>query len=147
MQLRSDAFKNGGNVPKRFTCDGANHSPSFAWSDAPIGTQSFAIICRDPDAPGTTWYHWALFDLPPDSLVLVEGRGALGLEAVNDFGKQGYGGPCPPHGHGEHHYIFRLYALNVRHLDVPHAARCRDIESASEAHAIATAELTGIYAR
>ncbi len=150
MRLTSAGFTNGSEIPARFTCDGANLSPPLAWSGAPPGTRSFAILCRDPDAPSGTWYHWAAFDIPRGAEALEErlppGSATI-RQAINDFGKRGYGGPCPPHGHGSHHYHFALYALDVEHLDVPASARCRDVEKAAKAHALAAAELVGLYAR
>lgn len=150
MQLQSDAFRNGGAIPKRFTCDGENISPALSWTGAPPEAQSFAIICRDPDAPGGTWYHWAIFDLPRDFRALAEAYASArvgSLQARNDFGASGYGGPCPPQGHGDHHYVFTLYALNTPKLDIATNANCRSVERAAKSHAIAVAELTGLYRR
>lgn len=94
MQLRSNAFKNGATLPKRFTCDGENISPALMWTSVPPNAESFAIICRDPDAPARTWYHWAIFDLPPATRELAEGRsGVAAREAINDLGVRSYGGP------------------------------------------------------
>ncbi len=150
MRLSSDAFADGGQIPGRFTCDGDDFSPPLVWSGAPAPTRSFAIICRDPDAPGGTWYHWAAFDIPRKSNSLAEhclpGNAAL-RQAVNDFGKKGYGGPCPPRGHGPHHYHFVLYALDIERFDALGTAHCRDIEKVAKVHAIETAELIGIYGR
>ncbi len=150
MRLSSPAFENGGKIPGRFTCDGDDISPALAWSGAPAAARSFVIICRDPDAPAGTWYHWAAFNIPCNANSLAEhclpGSAAL-RQAINDFGKKGYGGPCPPHGHGRHHYHFVLYALNEDRIDAPGSAHCRDIETAAKAHAIETAELIGIYER
>lgn len=150
MRLTSTAFGHDEEVPARFTCDGANVSPQLAWSGPPAGTRSFAIVCSDPDAPSGTWYHWAVFDIPAGTCELAENHPPKSIsvrQAINDFGTQGYGGPCPPHGHGTHHYYFTLYALNVEHLGVPVGARCRDVEKAAKTHAIATAKLIGVYAR
>ncbi len=150
MRLTSAAFANGGEIPARFTCDGENLSPPLAWSGAPPGTRSFAIVCRDPDAPSGPWYHWAALDIARIVDALQEhcrpGSPAM-RQAINDFAKRGYGGPCPPHGHGRHHYHFTLYALDVEQLDVPVSAHCRNVENAARAHALATAELIGVYAR
>jgi Raf kinase inhibitor-like YbhB/YbcL family protein len=146
MQVTSTAFANGGTIPARYTCDGDDLSPPLAWAGAPPATRSFAIVCRDPDAPAGTWYHWAAFDIPPDLAALEEGD-QPGRAAVNDFGKRGYGGPCPPRGHGPHRYRTTLYALDIYRLDVPAGARCRDVEDAARAHALATAELAGLYGR
>lgn len=150
MQLTCIAFSHGGEIPARFTCDGDDLSPPLAWSGTPPDTHSFAIICRDPDAPSGVWYHWAAFDISRNVHQLAEhclpGSTAM-RQAINDFGKKGYGGPCPPRGHGRHHYHFTLYALNVEHLDAPASAHCRDIENAAAVHTLATAELIGLYAR
>jgi Raf kinase inhibitor-like YbhB/YbcL family protein len=150
MLLTSTGFGAGAKIPMRFTCDGADISPQLAWTDPPSGTRSFAIICADPDAPTGIWYHWAVFDLPAGTRDLAENhpRDSISVrQAVNDFGKQRYGGPCPPHGNGSHHYRFTLYALDIERLDVPAGARCRDVEKAAKLHAIATATLTGLYQR
>ncbi|MDE2230275.1 MAG: YbhB/YbcL family Raf kinase inhibitor-like protein [Alphaproteobacteria bacterium] len=150
LRLTSSAFDTGSQIPGRFTCDGDDYSPPLAWSGAPPAARSFAVVCRDPDAPGGVWYHWAAFGIPRKSNSLAEhclaGSTAL-RQAVNDFGKKGYGGPCPPRGHGPHHYHFTLYALDVDHIDASSSAHCRDIEKTAKAHAIETAELIGTYER
>ena len=150
MRLTSSAFATGNHVPVRFTCDGANVSPPLAWSEAPAAAKSFALICADPDAPGGTWYHWAIYDIPPATRVLDEHwppARASPPQGINDFRHSGYGGPCPPHGAPAHRYTFRLYALNVERLDLAAHAQCREVEAAGKAHAIATAELVGLYGR
>ncbi len=150
MRLTSNAFTRGGLIPTRFTCDGANISPPLAWSGAAADTRSFAIVCSDPDAPSTVWYHWAIYDIPADVTSLPEHYPADAPgppQALNNFRKRGYGGPCPPRGHGRHHYHFKLFALNVDRLGVGPTANCRDVEKAAQAHAIATAELVGVYSR
>jgi Raf kinase inhibitor-like YbhB/YbcL family protein len=150
MHLTSAAFTHGGKIPTRFTCDGADVSPALAWSGAPADARSFALVCSDPDAPSGVWYHWAIYDVPGGTTHLSEhlaGDGGALPQAANDFRKRGYGGPCPPPGHGRHHYHFKLYALDVERLDLPSAPRCRDVEQAAEAHAIAKAELVGVYSR
>ena len=150
MALTSSAFAQGNHIPSSFTCDGADSSPPLAWSGAPSNTRSFALVCHDPDAPSGDWYHWAAFDIPARTSALAETIGpqkAPIREAINDFGKRGYGGPCPPQGHGRHRYHFKLYALDVEHLGLSGSVRCREIERAAEAHALATAELIGTYSR
>jgi len=150
MQLTSASFRDGGEIPKPFTCDGSDQSPPLAWSGAPPGTRSFAVVCRDPDAPAGVWYHWAIFDIPAQISQIAQGHSPdsnAPRQAINDFGRRGYGGPCPPHGHGRHHYSFTVYALSVERLDLPAGARCVEVERAARAHAIANAQLTGIYAR
>ena len=146
VRLRSSGFSHGAVIPRHFTCDGDDLSPPLAWSGVPAGTRSFAIVCRDPDAPSGTWYHWAIFDISTATHELGEGRdphNAPHREAINDFGKRGWGGPCPPRGHGAHHYHFKIYALDIERLDLPTNARCRDVEKAAAGHALAEAELIG----
>lgn len=150
MVLTSPAFAHGKAIPSRFTCDGDDFAPPFAWSGAPAETQSFALVCHDPDAPSGDWYHWAAFDIPADATSLSESLGPKKApihEASNDFGKRGYGGPCPPGGHGRHHYHFTLYALDVPHLALPGSVHCREVERAAKAHALSTAKLIGTYSR
>ncbi len=118
MKLVSSAFDDGAAIPRRFTCDGENLSPPLQWSGAPAGTLSFVQLCDDPDAPADTWHHWAAYDIPPavTELAVDAAQNAKLRQAVNDFRKVGYGGPCPPHGHGPHHYHFRLLALSTDQL-------------------------------
>jgi Raf kinase inhibitor-like YbhB/YbcL family protein len=151
MRLRSSAFADGAAVPTRFTCQGEDVSPPLEWSDAPPGTQSFALICDDPDAPGGTWHHWAAYDIPATAATLPLDASAnsasLGFkQAINDFGKPGYGGPCPPPG-SPHHYHFRLLALSLGKLPVPAGAPCRNVENEARRHSLAEATLVGIYRR
>ncbi|MBI2358273.1 MAG: YbhB/YbcL family Raf kinase inhibitor-like protein, partial [Deltaproteobacteria bacterium] len=102
MTLTSPAFQEGGEIPRKHTCDGADVSPALLWKDPPSGAQSLALICDDPDAPVGTWVHWVLYDLPAETGELEEGIPALETlkngtrQGSNDFGKVGYGGPCPP---------------------------------------------------
>ena len=151
LRLTTGAFENAGRIPRRFTCDGANVSPPLAWSGVPPEARSFAIVCSDPDAPGGTFHHWAIFDIPSGTAALAEdcARGGSGEwhEALNDFGKKGYGGPCPPRGHGDHHYHFRLFALATERLPLGPRPSCRDVERAARDHLVAEAEVVGIYAR
>lgn len=151
FSLKSDAFAQGDSLPPQFTCDGADQSPPLAWSEPPEGTRSFALIVDDPDAPSGTFRHWGAFNIPAVARNLAPGAGnqAEGLmaQARNDFGKPGYGGACPPPGHGPHHYRFKLYALSVDRLDVGNGASIQDVEAAAERHLVGRAELTGIYER
>ncbi len=146
LRFTSNAFRSGDKIPPRFTCEGANVSPPLSWSEAPDRTRSFAIVCSDPDAPGGTFYHWAIFDIPHDAIELTENH-ADAHEAINDFGKKGYGGPCPPRGHGLHHYHFRLFALDTDSLPAGRRPSCRDVERVSKEHALAEAELVGTFSR
>jgi Raf kinase inhibitor-like YbhB/YbcL family protein len=145
LQVTSQAFIEGGLIPSKFTCDAENVSPSLAWSGAPTGTQSFALIADDPDAPMGTWVHWVLYDLPPDTQSLPEGAIGIRVEGINDFRKSGYGGPCPPRGK-PHHYYFKVYALDTR-LGLKPGASKRDVERAMQGHVLAQGQLVGMYGR
>lgn len=148
MRLTSSAFKNGETIPKLYTGEGKDISPPLAWSAAPPGTKSFALVCEDPDAPNGTFYHWAIYDIAPDVTAFAEGATPGGTkEGMNDFDKRGYGGPMPPKGHGPHHYHFRLFALSAERLSLPANAAVPDVTRAAKKHKLAEAELMGIYER
>ena len=150
MRLSSSAFPDGSAIPRRFTCDGEDLSPPLTWSDAPTETRSYAVLCEDPDAPAGTWHHWAAFDIPASQTMLAAGiaRQEQGFkQAVNDFRQPGYGGPCPPRGHGVHHYHFRLLALSIDRLTLRPNPSCRDVEREARKHLIAEATLVGVYTR
>jgi Raf kinase inhibitor-like YbhB/YbcL family protein len=146
LSLTSDAFQNGQAIPTQFTCDGADQPPSLKWGEPPAGTRSFALVVDDPDAPSGTFRHWGVFDIPPSARSIGGGE-RIGTEVNNDFGKPGYGGPCPPKGHGVHHYHFKLFALDTDKLGLPANAKIADIESAAGQHAIGEGELVGTYER
>jgi Raf kinase inhibitor-like YbhB/YbcL family protein len=143
--LRSTAFGDGEVIPRRHTCEGEDMSPPLSWSDPPDGTRSLALVVDDPDAPGGTFTHWLAWDIDPATGQLGEGQ-AGPSEGCNDFGRIGYGGPCPPPGHGPHRYLFRLYALDGP-LDVRPGADKADVERGLEGRALATAELVARYER
>ena len=148
--LQSSAFQNNGNIPKKYTCEAVDVSPALSWSEAPEKSQSFALIADDPDAPAGTWVHWVIYDLPASATQLAEGipkqeRAASGKQGKNDFGKIGYGGPCPPPGK-PHRYFFKLYALDAK-LNLPPGARKADLEAAMKGHILAQAELVGKFGR
>ena len=151
FELRSVAFAQGANIPRQFTCDDADISPALSWNEPPQGTQSFALIMDDPDAPAGTFVHWVVYNLPADSRQLPEripGNDALTggtLQGVNDFPRTGYGGPCPPPGR-PHRYFFKLYALDAK-LNLKAGARKQDVERAMKGHILAQAELMGRYGR
>lgn len=145
--LTISAFANGSIIPAKFTCEGANVSPELRWNDAPAGTRSFALILDDPDAPVGTFTHWLLFDIPADRSNLAEGASAIGVVGKNDFGRAGYGGPCPPHGHGPHRYYLTLYALDIASLKLKSGAGRRDVESALRSHILAQTQYLGRYER
>jgi len=148
--VRSADFSDGGAIPRRFTCDGADDSPNLQWPAAPAGTKSFAIVMDDPDAP-VDFTHWLVYNIPPGVHELAEGASAQAAmprgsaEGANDFRRLGYGGPCPPAGK-PHHYVFRLYALDI-HLDMPPGAARKQLDSAIERHIIAEGQIIGIYRR
>jgi len=148
--LTSSAFENNANIPSKYTCDAGmtNPSPALAWTDAPAGTKSFALIMHDPDAPLAGGFtHWVLFDIPPATKDLPEGfqAGSLGVSGNSGFRRQGYGGPCPPT--GAHHYHFMLSALDVPTLGLQAGATKADVEKAMQGHVIGTTELVGVYQR
>jgi Raf kinase inhibitor-like YbhB/YbcL family protein len=152
MRISSTAFDEGGMLPPRFTCDGAGVSPPLEWTDVPDGTQHFALICEDPDAPSGVFTHWLIYDLsagsreleedvPKDAVLAVGAR-----QGTNSFGKLGYGGACPPPGDREHRYFFKLYALDS-YLAVQPGARKDHLLAAMENHVLAEAQLIVKYKR
>jgi Raf kinase inhibitor-like YbhB/YbcL family protein len=152
MRLTSEAFIDGGPLPRAFTCDGDDRSPPLAWSDAPNETKSFILLVDDLDAPNGLFRHWACYDVPADRAALVEGAGRPERfedfrHAVNDFDELGYNGPCPPHGHGVHRYRFRLLALDIESLAIRTHPNCREVEDAAQPHLLAEARLSGLYGR
>src|SRR4029077_20367313 len=150
--LTSAALKDGATIPGKYTCDGVDVSPPLAWSGAPAGTRGLALIADDPDAPGGTWVHWVLYNLPaevselPENIAKVDsldlGRARQGR---NDFRRPGYGGPRPPPRPAPRH-LFTLYALYTR-LEVKAGAQKKDVEAAMEGHVLGLAQLMGTYAR
>ncbi len=156
--LTSAAFKNNAAVPEKYSfnamgCTGENVSPALEWKNAPAGTKSFALMVHDPDAPtGSGWWHWVVYDIPADATSLPEGATAATLpkgavQGNTDFGKPGWGGPCPPPGSGKHHYNFTLFALKVDKIEVPPGASPAMIGFNAKANAIASAKLTGLFTR
>jgi Raf kinase inhibitor-like YbhB/YbcL family protein len=151
FQLSTKAFPVAGEIPKKFTCMGADVSPALAWTDPPQGTRSLALIMDDPDAPVGTFTHWLLYDLPataenlPEGLAKAEEVPGGGRQGRNDFGRLGYGGPCPPPGK-PHRYFFRLHALDTV-LNLKPGAGRGEIERALQGHILAQAELMGTFRR
>jgi Raf kinase inhibitor-like YbhB/YbcL family protein len=151
FQIVSPAFSAGGTIPKKFTCDGPDDSPQLTWTDPPAKTQSFALIMDDTDAQVGTWVHWVIYDLPANSRDLAEGvakqeqLSSGARQGRNDFGKTGYGGPCPPPGK-PHRYFFKLYALDAK-LGLKPGAKKSDVERAMQGHILAQTELMGRYGR
>ena len=151
IELVSGAFENNSLIPERYTCDGEDVSPPLSWEGVPSGAKSLVLIVVDPDAPGGEFTHWVLYDVPPDLDSLPEGIPSVGevegvgVQGVNDFGRLGYGGPCPPTGK-PHRYVFRLYALDVE-LGLPPGASRSEVEEVMSGHVLAVGELVGLYGR
>jgi Raf kinase inhibitor-like YbhB/YbcL family protein len=149
FRLFSSAFADDGWIPELHSCQGADISPSLEWSGESGDTRSFALIVEDPDAPAGTWTHWLLYDIPAKVHNLAQGYkpGTLGLSGANDFGKQGYGGPCPPKGHGPHRYFFRLYALSTEKLGIEAGVKAREVHAALKGHILAETQFMGRFER
>ena len=151
LTISSPSFINGGNIAKKFTCDGANISPQLSWNEPPEGTKTFALLVDDPDAPVGNWSHWTMWNLPAAARGLAEGlRKDAELsdgsrQGQNDFRKTGYNGPCPPPGK-PHRYYFKLYALDTK-LDLKPGAAKKDVEAAMKGHILVQAEWMGRYGR
>jgi Raf kinase inhibitor-like YbhB/YbcL family protein len=151
MQVSTKSFSAGGDIPKRYTCDGADISPQLSWSEAPAGTRSLVLIADDPDAPRGTWTHWVVYDLPPGTRELAEGAGkgdqlpGGGSQGRNDFGKTGYNGPCPPPGK-PHRYFFRIFTLD-KMLGLKPGASRKELEAAMQGHVLGQGEVMGRYGR
>ncbi len=151
FQLTSPAFKEGGTIPTKHTCEGPDVSPRLQWTGTPTGTRSFVLIADDPDAPVGTWVHWVLYNLPADLQELAEGippkdtTPGGGVQGINDFRKVGYGGPCPPPGK-PHRYYFKLYALDTALSLKPRATKAQVLE-ACQGHTLAEAQLVGQFGR
>jgi len=150
MKLTSSAFEDGGKIPSKYTCDGENISPPLSWINVPEGTKCFIMTCDDPDAPAGNWIHWVIYNISPDIKELKENVPAektsenIYKQGLNDFGKIGYGGPCPPG--GTHRYIFTLYAVN-KVIDVEPSPKKSAVLKAMEGSILAQAQLTGKYSR
>jgi Raf kinase inhibitor-like YbhB/YbcL family protein len=141
--IKSPAFREGATVPTQFTCDGTDAPPPISVSDPPKGTRSFAVIMEDPDAPKGTFTHWLAYDIPANATDLQVDKGKT---LRNSFGRDGYGGPCPPSGHGPHRYFFKVYAVDAPTLPLAGETR-QALEKALETHALGRAELMGRYER
>jgi Raf kinase inhibitor-like YbhB/YbcL family protein len=154
LSIQSKSFKHNEMIPVRYTCDGQDISPPFEWSGIPVGAKSLALIVDDPDAPDPaapkmTWVHWVLYNIPIEVQGLEENIPAASLpagikEGINDWGRTGYGGPCPPI--GKHRYFFKLYALDTVFADFQQPTKAQ-VEKAFEGHILAKAELVGTYQR
>ena len=153
LTLKSPAFRAGGNIPRKYTCDGENISPPFEWSGVPANARSLLLVCDDADASDGVFQHWTAYNIPPDWTGLKEGYGPETLErggfqqAINDFNKPGYAGPCPPRGEKAHAYHFRLVALRTVINDAGPGATCDEIKRLAAPYEIAFVELIGFYSR
>jgi Raf kinase inhibitor-like YbhB/YbcL family protein len=155
LTLSSPVFTAGAPIPSRFTCDEQNLSPPLAWTGAPPGTRSFALIVDDPDAPDPAapkrvWVHWVLYNVPASATELAAGASGARLppgarEGRHDGGGVGYSGPCPPI--GRHRYFHKLYALDSMLPHLGERAGKPDLERAIAGHVLAKAELVGTYER
>jgi Raf kinase inhibitor-like YbhB/YbcL family protein len=149
--IRSTALEAGGPIAQVYTCDGRDVSPPLRWDNVPPGTKSFALVCDDPDAPMGTWVHWVIYGIPesvrqlPEAVPVRDRLSDGALQGRNDFGKIGYGGPCPPRGK-PHRYFFRLYALDDVLSLAPGLSK-KALLKAIEGHVLAEAELFGTYGR
>jgi Raf kinase inhibitor-like YbhB/YbcL family protein len=152
LQIHSTGFADGGEIPARYTCDGADTSPPLAWVGVPANTRSLVLIVDDPDAPDPaaprmTWVHWVLYNLPPETAGLAEGVRDADLPppaagGVNDWKRTGYGGPCPPV--GRHRYFHKLYALDTVLTGLSEPTKAQ-VETAMQGHVLAQGQLIGTY--
>ncbi len=152
MKIASPAFVDDGEIPRQYTCDGKDFSPALHWEGVPVGTKSLVLIVDDPDAPDPaapqmTWVHWVVYNIPPSVVVLAEGAGVADLppgtrEGLNDWKREGWGGPCPPV--GRHRYFFKLYALDTELPDLGLATKNKVLQ-AMLGHVLAEAQLMGTY--
>jgi len=149
FKITVEAFGEGAAIPRGCTCDGGDLSPGLHWAGEPSETRSFALIMDDPDAPGGTWNHWLIWDIPADIHTMPGGNehASIGVSGTNDFGRRGYGGPCPPKGGGSHRYFFRLFALDTARLGLSPGAKRPTLEKTLKKHAIAETAYMGRYER
>ena len=150
MKVES-VFKDGGEIPKDYTCDGKNVSPQISVTATPKGAKSLAIIVDDPDAPVGAFTHWLAWNIEVsgDSISIpkaIPRKSSMMVQGTNDFGRIGYDGPCPPRGHGKHHYHFKVYALDTK-ISLREGAKKTELERAMKGHIMERAELVGVYER
>jgi Raf kinase inhibitor-like YbhB/YbcL family protein len=151
FSITSDAFDNHSTIPIENTCEGLDKNPPLKWKDFPEGTKSYSLTCVDPDAPMGDWIHWLVWNIPADFNALESdikpSTQVPFQQGLNSWGKPGYGGPCPPRGHGPHRYFFKLYALSVDSIELDSSSRIEALLSAIKEYQLGTAELMGIYER
>ncbi len=151
ISVLAEGFNEGDTIPDEFTCNGKNISPSISWKGIPAGTESITLIMDDPDAPRGTFVHWVIYNMPartrdlpkgmPNNKTLADGS----MQGMTDFGRPGYGGPCPPPGK-PHRYFFKVYALDMK-INLPAGASKSQVESAMKGHILAEGVLMGKYQR
>jgi Raf kinase inhibitor-like YbhB/YbcL family protein len=144
VKITSSAFQEGANIPTKFTCDGSDASPRLEIAEVPSDAKSLALIVDDPDAPSGLFTHWIVWNIAPQIGTVGEASAPRGVQGINDFGKSGYGGPCPPS--GTHRYYFKIFALD-RELDLPPGAKRSQLDSAMKGHVVAQGQLMGRYSR
>jgi Raf kinase inhibitor-like YbhB/YbcL family protein len=140
MSLSSPDFKNRGDIPSRFTCEGEEINPALAITDLPPGTKSLALIVEDPDAPGRTFDHWIVWNIPPQEM--IKQNSVPGVQGKNSAGQSKYKGPCPPS--GKHRYFFKLFALDVK-LNLPEGSDKKMLQEAMKDHTLGKVEIVGLY--
>jgi Raf kinase inhibitor-like YbhB/YbcL family protein len=144
MKISSSAFQDGGKIPANFTCDGTNTNPGLQLEGVPAEAKSLVLIVDDPDAPSGLFTHWLVWNLDPKTTGISEGASAKGVQGKNDFGKSGYGGPCPPS--GSHRYYFKLFALDTD-LNLPAGSERPQLDAAMKGHIIGQGQLMARYSR
>ena len=147
----SSVFRNGGEIPREFTCDGANVSPQLVVKSIPDKAKSIAVIVDDPDAPVGTFTHWIAWNVKFEGDMLsipkaIPRKTSMMNQGVSDFGRIGYDGPCPPRGHGKHHYHFKVFAID-REIPLEDGASRKDLEKYLKGHVLDKAEIVGLYGR
>lgn len=144
MKITSSAFADQEAIPAKYTCDGQDIIPPLKFEGVPSGAAALALIMDDPDAPTGTWDHWVVWNIPPKTTDIAENKTPPGVVGKNSWGKNAWGGPCPPD--RQHRYFFKLYALDSK-LDLQAAAKKTDVEKAMKGHVLAEAQLVGVYDR
>ena len=145
MKITSSAFQEGGNIPSKFTCDGVDTSPPLHFEQIPAEAKSLALIVDDPDAPSGLFTHWLVWNIDPKTMAIPEGSAPTSaVQGKNDFGKSGYGGPCPPS--GTHRYFLKIFALD-RQLDLAAGSNRAELDAAMRGHVVAQGELMARYSR
>lgn len=148
MLITSPSFENNAPIPRKFTCDGGGINPEFQIQNVPEGAKGLALVLHDPDAPiKGGFFHWVVWNIDPETVLIKEESVPPGaVEGLNSAGRPGYAAPCPPPGHGVHHYHFRLYALDTV-LDFPAATSVSGLVAAMAGHILAETDLVGTYER